>query len=219
MNDIKEDMSRKILDFLRSKKQGASGSQIADALGINRLTLAKDLEVLRALGVIDYQQVGAAKLWFKGKGTPANAILEEVLFGVLPAYLSEFVDEETASEQIKDITDRVLTNVLKDDSVIRDKARGYPSIYNCIIACYKYVGGFHKKFDAELMEENDEKLVVRINICPHEKYTKNNPLACSVCHGFKRALLRELHDITKPIEISKQISKGDPYCEYTIYKQ
>lgn len=219
MNDIKEDMSRKILEFLKSKKQGASGSQIADALGINRLTLAKDLEVLRALGVIDFQQVGAAKLWFKGKGTPANAILEEVLFGVLPAYLSEIVDEKPVSEQIRDITDRVLTNVLKADTVIHDKAKEYPSIYNCIISCYKYVGGFHKKFDAELLEEDDEKLVVRINICPHEAYTKNNPLACSACNGLKRALLRELHGITKPIEITKRISNGDPYCEYIIYKK
>ena len=214
-----EEISQRILDFLDSKQQGASGSQIAEALGVKRLSLAKDLEVLRAFGVIDYQQVGAAKLWFKGKGTPTNTLLEDLLFRELPAHFEKQPNNKAAAKQLNDLAYRVMTNALKSDSAIRDRISEYSSIYEWLLLSYKYVGGFHKKFDAELLEETDEKLVVRINVCPHEKYTKNNPLACSACNGFKKAILEELCDITKPISASKQISKGDPYCQYVIQKK
>jgi len=56
-----------ILELLQ--KTEASGSDIAEKLGINRLTITKYLNVIHALGLIDFKTIGRAKVWFlKDKG-------------------------------------------------------------------------------------------------------------------------------------------------------
>jgi predicted transcriptional regulator len=60
-----ENMKRiqnQILEFL--SKTEASGSEIASKLGINRLTITKYLNVVHALGLIDFKTIGRAKIWF-----------------------------------------------------------------------------------------------------------------------------------------------------------
>lgn len=51
-----------ILEFL--EKTEASGSEIAERLKINRLTITKYLNVIHALDLIDFKTVGRAKIWF-----------------------------------------------------------------------------------------------------------------------------------------------------------
>lgn len=55
-------IQNQIVDFL--KKTEASGSEIAQKLNINRLTVTKYLNVIHALGMIDFKTVGRAKIWF-----------------------------------------------------------------------------------------------------------------------------------------------------------
>ena len=59
-----EDVHNRILEVLKESKLGSSTSEIASALGLNRMTVSKYLELLRVKGFVNYRQVGSAKLWY-----------------------------------------------------------------------------------------------------------------------------------------------------------
>jgi len=57
-------MNKKILEFIRLKKDGASVSDISDGTGHTRATAAKYLELMKMENIVDYREVGKAKVWF-----------------------------------------------------------------------------------------------------------------------------------------------------------
>ena len=57
-------MNKKILEFLRLKKEGASVSDISEGTGHTRATAAKYLELMKMDNLVDYREVGKAKVWF-----------------------------------------------------------------------------------------------------------------------------------------------------------
>lgn len=59
-----EEVHDRILEVLKKSEFGTSTSEIASVLGLNRMTVSKHLELLRAQGFVDYRQVGPAKLWY-----------------------------------------------------------------------------------------------------------------------------------------------------------
>ncbi|MAE13933.1 hypothetical protein CMO92_05175 [Candidatus Woesearchaeota archaeon] len=54
----------KILNYLNSVKQGATSTEISKEVEKERHTVAKYLESLKAENLIDFRQVGMAKLWY-----------------------------------------------------------------------------------------------------------------------------------------------------------
>lgn len=61
---METDTEKLILDFLKKQPMGATVTDIANKLNMSRTTTVKYLEVMRATGLLDYKEVGMAKLWF-----------------------------------------------------------------------------------------------------------------------------------------------------------
>ncbi|KYK30910.1 MAG: helix-turn-helix domain-containing protein [Theionarchaea archaeon] len=61
---METDTENLILDFLKKQPMGATVTDIANKLDMSRTTTVKYLEVMRATGLLDYKEVGMAKLWF-----------------------------------------------------------------------------------------------------------------------------------------------------------
>ncbi len=61
---MEADTENLILDFLKKQPMGATVTDIANKLDMSRTTTVKYLEVMRATGLLDYKEVGMAKLWF-----------------------------------------------------------------------------------------------------------------------------------------------------------
>ncbi|MBU7018327.1 MAG: helix-turn-helix domain-containing protein [Theionarchaea archaeon] len=61
---METDTEKLILDFLKKQPMGATVTDIAHKLDMSRTTTVKYLEVMRATGLLDYKEVGMAKLWF-----------------------------------------------------------------------------------------------------------------------------------------------------------
>lgn len=61
---METDTEKLILDFLKKQSMGATVTDIANKLNMSRTTTVKYLEVMRATGLLDYKEVGMAKLWF-----------------------------------------------------------------------------------------------------------------------------------------------------------
>lgn len=59
--------AEKILLFLKANKSGSTPSEIARKTGINRMTISKYLNILKALHFVDYNGVGMSKMYFVNK--------------------------------------------------------------------------------------------------------------------------------------------------------
>ncbi len=63
METLNEEIRNKIVEYIKTTKMGASSSEISKNIGHNRVTISKYLEVMKAHGVLKYEDVAQAKLW------------------------------------------------------------------------------------------------------------------------------------------------------------
>jgi len=75
MKNLNTEIRSKILDFLSTKRIGASSSQISKSIGHNRITVTKYLEILKAQKQIDYEGIAQAKLWSINKKNDKPRVL------------------------------------------------------------------------------------------------------------------------------------------------
>jgi methanogenic corrinoid protein MtbC1 len=63
-----DEIKQKLVEILRDSKTGMSGVEIAEKIGVNRITITKYLNVFAAEGVIREKKVGNVNLWFVKEG-------------------------------------------------------------------------------------------------------------------------------------------------------
>jgi len=63
-----EKIKEKLIDVLLDSKTGLSGSELAEKLRINRITMTKYLKVFAAEGLVKQKNIGSVNLWFMEEG-------------------------------------------------------------------------------------------------------------------------------------------------------
>lgn len=58
------EIEKKILDFVKKSPIGVTSSEIAGYVGLNRMTMTKYLAIIKERTLIDFKQLGMAKLWY-----------------------------------------------------------------------------------------------------------------------------------------------------------
>ncbi|NVO67569.1 PAS domain S-box protein [Methanofollis tationis] len=71
-----------IRGLLKKNPHGMSVTQIAEAIGMNRITVARYLDVMRASGQVEMEPYGQAKVFFLSRRIPVTAILDFFSDGV-----------------------------------------------------------------------------------------------------------------------------------------
>jgi len=61
---LEKETEKKIFGFIANAKEPIHSTDIANALGINRVTVAKYLSVLHSKGMVNFKSMGMAKAWF-----------------------------------------------------------------------------------------------------------------------------------------------------------
>ena len=64
-----QELKQQLVDVLANSKTGLSGIEISEKLGINRVTMAKYLNVFATEGMIGQKNIGNVNLWFLEEGT------------------------------------------------------------------------------------------------------------------------------------------------------
>ena len=64
-----QDLKQKLVEILSNSKTGLSGVEISEKLGINRVTMAKYLNVFATEGMLRQKNIGNVNLWFIEEGT------------------------------------------------------------------------------------------------------------------------------------------------------
>jgi len=63
-----EEVKRKVIDVLKDIDTGLSGVEIAEKIGVSRITLAKYLGVLETIGLIKKKHAGSVNVWYLAEG-------------------------------------------------------------------------------------------------------------------------------------------------------
>ena len=63
-----DEVKRKITESLKNAGTGLSGMELADKTGINRMTIAKYLDVMNAMGLVGKKKIGTVNVWFLESG-------------------------------------------------------------------------------------------------------------------------------------------------------
>jgi PAS domain S-box-containing protein len=66
---------QKILDHLRANPRGMSVKQIAEAVGMNRISIARYLDILRTSGQVEMEHYGQAKVYYLSQRVPISSML------------------------------------------------------------------------------------------------------------------------------------------------
>ena len=74
MEHAKEELAR-IKDELRKNPRGMNVTEIAKALGLNRVTAARYLDLLMLTGYVDLKECGPSKVYFLSQRMPVSAML------------------------------------------------------------------------------------------------------------------------------------------------
>jgi len=64
-----QDIKQKLVEVLSNSKTGLSGVEISEKLGINRVTMAKYLNIFATEGMLRQKNIGNVNLWFIEEGT------------------------------------------------------------------------------------------------------------------------------------------------------
>ena len=64
-----QDLKQKLVEVLSNSKTGLSGVEISEKLGINRVTMAKYLNIFATEGMLSQKNIGNVNLWFIEEGT------------------------------------------------------------------------------------------------------------------------------------------------------
>lgn len=59
-----KELQKKVLGLLEDSPSGLTTSEIAEGVGVNRMTMGKYLEMVQLMGAIKSKKVGPANLWF-----------------------------------------------------------------------------------------------------------------------------------------------------------
>ena len=58
------EIEQRVVNFIKKSPLGVTSSEIANYIGLNRITMTKYLAVIRERALIDFKQFGMAKLWY-----------------------------------------------------------------------------------------------------------------------------------------------------------
>lgn len=212
-----ETIQDQILDYLDKSKYGASGSEMAKDIGKSRITIVKHLEVMRAQGLVEFKQVGMAKVWRIGGGVISTKLLENLLFDILPKIFFE-IDPKNAANLLADASKDMIVKTFQTNHDAMMWLKNQESFTDQLLFCYALSGIKVSKLDFEIANEDEKFVTIKINTCPHFEFVKDNPLACNACRGIKLGVLELVSGEGKTIRPIKSMARGDPYCLAAVSK-
>ncbi len=98
------DIEKKIVKFVKESPIGVTSSEIARYLNVNRMTITKYLAVIKERALIDFKQLGMAKLWF----VPVNLNKESFLNMLTIQLAAKSADKKAIKSAASKVADRVI---------------------------------------------------------------------------------------------------------------
>ena len=199
------DIEIKIIEFVKKSPIGVTSSEIAGYLNVNRITLAKYLSVIKERALIDFKQLGMAKLWY----IPVNISKEDVLKKIVEHMLANLDNEQAraliskASIEIGKEIESMYKNFYSVDRM------NVEQVCESITDSMGKIGG---KFN--IVYKGDDKLIISCSQCPFG--TKPNSALCAVTSNVIGVVTAKNFGYSKVI-LKKTIAQGNNECRIIVY--
>ncbi len=142
-------------------------------------------------------------------------LFNQEIFSALPNYLSNLMAEGPARMVIRESMRHAIVGVLEQNKEIRDWINNEVTLEEKFNMCYELYKELGLPFKYEIEKSDDKSLIIKVTECPHIKYTKENPVACSACDGLKLGILDEVFGIhLSRIKSDSNMANGDEFCRF-----
>lgn len=153
------EIENKIIDFIKKSPLGATSSDIADYIGLNRMTMTKYLAIIKERALIDFKQFGMAKLWY----IPIN-LNKEIFLSKVTANIALNMSQE----EFKAISEKAGISVGEEINKMYLKFNSVEKLsFDQILDAYADIG---KKLGADFKTKaTNEKISIEIVTSPFEQ--------------------------------------------------
>jgi len=204
---FKSNKEIEIVDFVKRSPIGVTSSEIARYFNISRITVTKYLAVIKEKALIDFKQLGMAKLWYAPAEISKEAILVDMIVDI-----AANLDENTASTAIRKAG---IEAGKKIDKV-------YKQFYNTerlsLEQFSEVVMDVGKKLGAAftIIEKGPEAVHFHNNKSILGEDAKKSPALGGILAGMLGTLAAKNFGYAKVV-LSKSLARGDPYDDIIIF--
>src|SRR3972149_6150433 len=194
-----QDLKQKLVEVLSNSKTGLSGVEISEKLGINRVTMAKYLNIFATEGMLRQKNIGNVNLWFIEEGTEQFEFPDDY-FHVKTKYL----------ELLTSINEQKIYNLIRN--CIQSNANTTKLMTEVILPAIESV---QELFEQGKISKSEEKLLGQIisssiqilNLITREINPRKNVIIISA--DSKSALIAESASASFHSEGWNVLSLGD----------
>lgn len=201
------EIERKIVDFIKNSPLGVTSSDIAHYLGLNRMTIAKYLAIIKEKALVDFKQLGMAKLWY----VPVTLNKENYLNTILLNLGKEFNDE-VSKKKIKKAAIATAKKIEEQYKKFHgvDKLN-YIQVIDSLVDAQKKIGG-----NFIVVERTEDIIILKNTKCPFGGKVRKIPCLCSTTSALCGVITARSLGYSKVI-LKKTIAKGSNECLIYIY--
>ena len=194
------DIEKKIIEFVKKSPIGVTSSEIANYLNVNRITLSKYLSVIKERALIDFKQLGMAKLWYIPVKMNRDIFLTHII-----SELAFNLDKT----QLKDALTKVGLKLGKQIDALYKQFYGVEKLNidqltNAVIDIEKKIGA-----EFAIVEKTPEKIILRNTRCPFgNDNIKKCPEVCSITSNIFGTIAAKNSEYSK-VCLKKTIARAD----------
>ncbi len=201
------DIEQKIVDFVKKSPIGVTSSELAKYLDVNRMTLAKYLEIIKARALLDFKQLGMAKLWYIPMNINKEKFLENVVLDIV-----ENLDKGDPKAIIHEVSIKIAKQIEQIYKQFYNVQKlSVDQIADAIIDVETKIGGEFK-----VVEKRSDKIILRVDKCPFTAKVKQAPLLCTFTSNIIGTIAANNSGYSK-VHLRRTIAGGDQGCYIVAY--
>ncbi|MBW2974441.1 HTH domain-containing protein [Candidatus Woesearchaeota archaeon] len=201
------DTEKKIINFIKNSPLGVTSSDIAHYLGLNRMTIGKYLAIIKEKALVDFKQLGMAKLWYISVTLSREAYFNSTLLEIA----SQLNDPESRK--------RIKKAAISSAKGIEEQYKqfhgvnklNYTQVIDSLLDAQRKIGG-----SFIVMERTEDMIILKNTKCPFGRKIRKSPSLCATTSALCGVMTARNLGYSKII-LKKTIAKGSNECLIHIY--
>jgi len=201
------EIEKKIVNFIKNSPLGVTSSDIAHYLGLNRMTIAKYLAIIKEKTLVDFKPLGMAKLWY----VPVTLNKEGYLNDTLLKLGAEF-DDSVSKKKIKNAAIATAKKIEEQYKKFHGVNKlNFTQVIDSLVDAQKKIGG-----NFIVVERTEDVIILRNTKCPFGEKVRKAPCLCATTSALCGVMTAKNLGYSKVI-LKKTIAKGSNECLIYIY--
>lgn len=201
------EIEKKIVNFIKNSPLGVTSSDIAHYLGLNRMTIAKYLAIIKERALVDFKQLGMAKLWYVPVTLNKQGYFNDVLLNI-----GKELDDESLKKKVKNAAISIAKKVEEQYKKFHgvDKLN-YTQVINSLVDAQKKIGG-----NFIVVERTEDIIILKNTKCPFGEKVRKAPSLCATTSALCGVMTARNLGYSRVI-LKKTIAKGSNECLIHIH--